>query len=92
MKVTTSSMRVWDPYYCIGAVKRIFAEMGFANIIHENADFYQLIKNNNTNIPPHEVLVTNPPYSDDHIHRLLDFVVGTEIDNQCPVVIFRKVW
>jgi len=68
MKVTTSSMRVWDPYYCIGAVKRIFAEMGFANIIHENADFYQLIKNNNTNISLHEVLVTNPPYSDDHIH------------------------
>ena len=35
MKISTSSMRVWDPYYCDGAVKRIFTEMGFDNIIHE---------------------------------------------------------
>jgi len=91
MKISTSSMRVWDPYYCDGAVKRIFTEMGFDNIIHDNADFYQLIKNN-TNIPPHEVLVTNPPYSDDHIHRLLEFVVGTEIVNQRPVCLLLPNW
>ena len=91
MKISTSSMRVWDPYYCDGAVKRIFTQMGFDNIIHDNADFYQLIENN-TNIPPHEVLVTNPPYSDDHIHRLLEFVVGTEIVNQRPVCLLLPNW
>jgi hypothetical protein len=88
--MSTASMRVWDPYYCDGAVKRIFREMGFTNIIHENADFYQLIKNKN--IPPHEVLVTNPPYSEDHIHRLLEFVVGTEIVNQRPVCLLLPNW
>lgn len=90
MKMPTASMRVWDPYYCDGTMKRIFTEMGFTNIIHDNADFYQLIEKRN--IPPHEVLVTNPPYSEDHIHRLLDFVVGTEIPNRRPVCLLLPNW
>ena len=90
MKISTASMRVWDPYYCDGEVKRIFTEMGFTNIIHENADFYKIIESKN--IPPHEVLVTNPPYSEDHIHRLLEFVVGTEIVNQRPVCLLLPNW
>jgi hypothetical protein len=90
MKIPPTSMRIWDPYYCDGSVKRIFTEMGFTNVIHENEDFYQLV--GNKNIPSHEVLVTNPPYSEDHIHRLLEFVVGTEIPNQRAVCLLLPNW
>jgi hypothetical protein len=90
MKMPTTSIHIWDPYYCDGSVKRIFTELGFTNMIHENVDFYQLIATKC--IPSHDVLVTNPPYSEDHIHRLLDFVVRTEIPNQRPVCLLLPNW
>ena len=84
-KTTHQQLRIWDPYYCDGSMKRIFEdELGYTNIIHENVDFYELIKEKNK-IPDHDVLVTNPPYSDDHIHRLLDFCITTELPNQIVV-------
>jgi hypothetical protein len=70
-KMTT--MRIWDPYYCDGATKRHLQALGFKNVIHENKDFYKLIEHEAT-IPDHDVFLTNPPYSDDHIERLLTFL------------------
>jgi len=67
-------LRIWDPFYCDGSTKRIFLQMGF-NIIHQNVDFYEIIREEPT-IPRYDVLVTNPPYSGDHIDRLLAFVVS----------------
>ena len=33
--------------------------------------FYETLRRHA--LPPHDVVVTNPPYSGDHVHRLLDF-------------------
>jgi hypothetical protein len=86
----TTNLRIWDPFYCDGSMKRIFSDMGFTNVIHENQDFYQLVQEKK--IPPHDILITNPPYSDDHIHRLLDFVVKVQIPNQRPSCLLLPNW
>ena len=67
------NMILWDPYYCDGSAKRHLNAIGFQNMIHENRDFYATISTDET-IPKHHVLITNPPYSDDHIDRLLTYV------------------
>jgi hypothetical protein len=68
------NLRIWDPYYCDASVKRHLSDLGFNNVINENVDFYAAVERGE--IPPHDVLLTNPPYSGDHIERLLEFVVS----------------
>lgn len=65
------TIRIYDPYFCDGGIKVKLASLGFANVINENQDFYDNIENNT--IPPHDVLVTNPPYSGHHMEKLLSF-------------------
>jgi hypothetical protein len=40
-------------------------------VINENKDFYEVVKNDE--VPEHDVLVTNPPYSEDHVEKCLRF-------------------
>lgn len=67
----TGDIKLWDPFYCQGSVKAFFAENGFARCHNEPVDFYDLIKEGN--LPVHDVLVTNPPYTGQHIERALSF-------------------
>jgi hypothetical protein len=69
-------IQIWDPYYCDGAVKRHLETLGFQNVYHKNEDFYAVVESNKQ--PPHDVFLTNPPYSDDHIERLLKFLSTIE--------------
>jgi len=62
----------YDPYYCDGAAKRRLVAMGFRATIHENRDFYADVDAGS--VPTHDVLMTNPPFSGDHIERLVRFV------------------
>ena len=80
-------LRIWDPYYCDGTVKRHLANLGFDNVINQNIDFYQRIKDND--IPPHHVIVTNPPYSENHIEQLLHFVTN---NNDKPFCLLMPNW
>lgn len=71
---TPDTLRVYDPYFCAGGVKRHLGELGFPNVYNKNEDFYKVIASKRT--PSFDVLVTNPPYSTkpfDHIERLMDF-------------------
>lgn len=43
--------------------------------INENRDFYADISS--VRVPAHHVLVTNPPYSGDHKHRLVEYLFNT---------------
>lgn len=72
INVPPCQLRIWDPYYCDGTVKRHLSFLGFDNVINQNSDFYQRIQDND--IPPHDIIVTNPPYSENHIEKLLHFV------------------
>ena len=66
-----STLRIYDPYYCSGAVARHLRALGFERIHNEREDFYDVLRSGR--LPPHDVVVTNPPYSADHVRRLLAF-------------------
>ena len=70
--VAPSHLRIFDPYYCNGAVVRHLNELGFAQVHNENIDFYAALRADR--LPPFDVVVTNPPYSSDHPQRLLEFL------------------
>ncbi len=62
-------LEIYDPYYCDGGVKSKLSRLGFTKVHNEPVDFY-------TCKPPrHDVVVTNPPYSGDHIERLFSWLV-----------------
>lgn len=68
-----SEHTLYDPYYCNGKMKQIFQEFGFTNVQHEKRDFYKDIKNND--IPFFNTLVTNPPYSENHKEKCMQFAM-----------------
>jgi hypothetical protein len=69
--LTPASLKIWDPYFCDGRVKEHLDRLGFCNVRNENRDFYQRIRDND--MPEYDLLLTNPPYSDDHVDNLLQF-------------------
>jgi hypothetical protein len=66
-----SEVVLYDPYYCHGRTAVLLKELGYERIVHEKRDFYQDIRNGQ--IPDYDVLITNPPYSENHKKRCLDF-------------------
>ena len=68
--------RVYDPYYCDGGVVRRLTALGFRDVVNENRDFYADVSNGT--VPRHDLLMTNPPYSGDHVDRLIFHVVAAK--------------
>ena len=58
-----------DPYYCSGAMVAHMAAVGFPRVQNMCEDFYAVQRAER--VPEHDVVVTNPPYSADHVERLL---------------------
>jgi hypothetical protein len=68
------ALRLYDPYFCAGASRTHLAALGFTSLVHQPRDFYADVARGG--VPAHDVLITNPPYSDDHKQRCLDYVQG----------------
>ncbi|KAG7338694.1 hypothetical protein IV203_006330 [Nitzschia inconspicua] len=68
-----SHLSVYDPYYCNGGVKKHLKSLGFPNVYNCKEDCYE-VWNNASKYPDFHMLVTNPPYSGDHIERLMKHV------------------
>jgi len=65
---TPKDLAIYDPFYCNGAVVRNLSSLGFDNVYNQCEDFYSL-----KSFPQHDVLLTNPPYSADHLQHLMKF-------------------
>lgn len=72
-KFSASKLKIYDPFYCAGNVRGHWLTNGFPNFINECEDFYEVMKSRR--VPQHDVLVTNPPYSGDHIQRIFHFAI-----------------
>lgn len=59
---------VYDPYFCNGAVKLHLGQLGFPRVINENRDCYSDWEAREGVV--FDVVVTNPPYSGDHMERM----------------------
>lgn len=64
-------LRIYDPYYCRGTVVERLRSLGFPQVHNVKQDFYRCIKDGR--VPAHDVLLTNPPYSADHLFRILTY-------------------
>ena len=60
-------VRVYDPYYCQGTIISMLTKCGFNknNIHNEDKDCYTVQKTND--VPPNDIIITNPPYSGNQI-------------------------
>jgi len=91
-KMPKARLRLYDPYYCEGSVKRHLGALGFEEVYNENEDFYARVDEGT--VPEHDVLVTNPPFSGTHIERILDFCARENRDRPwmllLPSFIARK--
>ena len=65
-----SSAEIYDPYYCDGSVVRRLASLGFPNVSNTKSDCYK-VWGSASGAPPHDVFLTNPPYSGEHIESLM---------------------
>lgn len=70
--IQLDELRVYDPFFCAGASVRNMKTLGWNAAMNPKEDFWRAVKEKRT--PSFDVLVTNPPFSGDHIPRLLDFV------------------
>ena len=73
------SLCLYDPYYCNGRTARLLRELGFHRVIHQKRDFYHDMEQET--VPEHDLLVTNPPYSDTHKKRCVDFCLQNLIQH-----------
>lgn len=75
-----SSLRIYDPYYCDGAVRRHLDRLGLPHVHNVCEDFYETISRGE--LPDFDCLVTNPPYvptaERDHVEALLHFVASRQ--------------
>lgn len=69
-----SELAIYDPYFCAGSVVKHLAALGFANVYNTNEDFYAVAAAGT--VPAHDVVVTNPPYTGNHVERLLAFLAN----------------
>jgi hypothetical protein len=67
-------LKIYDPYYCNGAVKKHLRFLGYQDVYNECEDFYNKIETDT--VPAFDVMITNPPYSGDHMEKLLKFCAG----------------
>jgi hypothetical protein len=71
LKPTRKGHVLYDPYYCNGRTAVLLRQLGFENVVHAKRDFYCDVREEN--IPQHDTLITNPPYSDQHKEKCLEF-------------------
>jgi len=77
-------LRIYDPYYCNGAVVQHLQTLGFPNVYNRKEDCYARWNNSNNNnsLLVYDVLVSNPPYSGNHIERLIRYLTCPLSSNQ----------
>jgi hypothetical protein len=79
-----AQLSIYDPYFCEGSVVQRLSAVGFPNVYNRKEDFYQSIRLQAT--PEHDLLLTNPPYSTDHMEKLLQYCVHNNRRPYCLLI------
>ena len=79
---TKSELKIWDPFYCTGKMKEHLIILGYNknNIYNKCEDFYQKIKIENGGPPEHDCIITNPPYSENHMEAICNYCYYSSIE------------
>lgn len=83
-------LKIYDPYYCNGAVIENLAVLGFPSVYNKKEDCYQVWASA-ASYPSFDVLVTNPPYSADHIEKLVNHITSPKMTGR-PWFLLMPEW
>ncbi|CAB9502040.1 expressed unknown protein [Seminavis robusta] len=73
-------IKIYDPYYCNGAVIENLASLGFPSVHNRKEDCYQVwSSDDHSSYPEFDVLCTNPPYSADHMEKLIQHLTSQKM-------------
>lgn len=89
-KKVPSALQIYDPYYCNGAVRRNIESLGFPNVYNKKEDCYQVWETPNR-YPAFDIMVTNPPYSADHIAKLVKHISSSSFGER-PWLLLLPQW
>jgi len=89
-KKRSSDLAIYDPYYCNGSVVRNLASLGFSDVYNKREDCYKAWSSSDL-YPDYDVFVTNPPYSADHIERLMKHVTSSKLSSR-PWFLLMPTW
>lgn len=84
------SRRVYDPYFCQGQAKEHLQSLGLQKVIHHKRDFYKDIRNNH--VPKYDLLITNPPYSDQHKKQCLEYCFQRLRQDNVPFLLLMPTY
>lgn len=76
-----TDLKIYDPYYCNGAVRRNLEKLGFPNVYNRKEDCYKVWADPRW-YPSYDVFITNPPYSEDHMEKLIKHVTAPAFGNR----------
>ena len=79
---TKGTLSIYDPYFCNGEMKNNLNKLGYMQVYNKCEDFYKRIETNT--IPDYDVFITNPPYSSDHMEKLLHYVKNMVLEKKKP--------
>lgn len=85
-----SDLNIYDPYYCDGSVKNQLSSLGYPNVYNQKEDCYKIWQENKQ--PSFDVFLTNPPYSADHIDRLMKYIVNSKATATTPWLLLMPNW
>jgi hypothetical protein len=77
-----NNQTIYDPYYCNGRTAILLRQLGFDKVAHAKRDFYKDVKNDK--IPNHDTLITNPPFSESHKQKCIDFCITQFLTKERP--------
>ncbi|KAK3283334.1 hypothetical protein CYMTET_8962, partial [Cymbomonas tetramitiformis] len=81
---------VYDPFYCEGSVVAHLNRLGLEKVYNRKEDFYAAQREGG--VPAHDVLVTNPPFSADHLERTLRFAAHDNHGRPFLLLLPNFVW
>ncbi|KAL9184418.1 hypothetical protein ACHAXT_002504 [Thalassiosira profunda] len=82
------SLGIYDPYFCDGSVVQHLASLGFTNVYNQKEDCYAVWRANAG--PKFDVLLTNPPYSEDHIEKMMKHITSPSFRH--PWLLLMPQW
>jgi len=74
---TSSNLKLYDPYFCAGSTSTHLRALGFPDVYNRPVDFYAAQSSTPPDIPPFDLLVSNPPFSKDHPRRCMSYALNS---------------
>jgi hypothetical protein len=72
---TSTPLKIYDPYFCSGSVKTSLSSIGYPHCHNVKEDCYSVWSRSAA--PESDVIITNPPYSDDHVEKLFTWLTSS---------------